>query len=160
MGNIDVELRVGYGIRMEAMVVFNDGTGPRPERGTVTPFVAVGKLPLDTFRLGDGNPELNPDPVTGKGSLPVEFTVGKGQRAEAVALKLGRGGKRPEADALKLLVVVKLPVGKGNNPELGREMEVEFDFTVEFAVGKGKKPELGAVAFNFAVEFEVLLTVG
>lgn len=93
-----------------------------------------------TFIVGTGR-----SPVSGYGALPVAFMENEGKRAEAVAFKIG-SGKRPDTDALKL--VVKFTVGNGGRPDLS-----EVVFAVELAVGRGKRPELGAV--GYMVKFNI-----
>ena len=130
-GGREVEFRVGNGTRTEGLVAFNVGTGGPPDIGTVL-FVP----------LNDGKGR---NPVTGDRGLPVMFTEGSGRRPEAVVFKIGER-KRPDTDALKL--VVKFTVGIGKKPDFGN-----VELAVELAVGTGKKPDLGRV--EFAVKFAV-----
>ena len=131
----DVELRVGKGMRMEALVALDVWKGSLSESGKVAP-VGVAKVLYVPFSVGKGM-----NPVADGNGLNVTLTEGKGRRAEAVAFKIG-GGKRPDMDALKL--VVKFTVGNGKRPDLGE---------VELVVGRGKKPDKGSVVL--AVEFTV-----
>lgn len=55
--------------------------------------------------------------MTGYGALPVAFMESRGRRLEAVAFKIG-SGRRPDTDALKL-IVVKFTVGNGGRPDFG-----------------------------------------
>ena len=135
----DVEFRVGKGTRMEALVALDVGTGRRSERGNVTP-VGIGTVTFVPFHVGEGR-----EPVSGYGSLPVALTEGKGRRAEPVVFQIGRG-KRPDTDALNL--VVKFKVGNGKKPD-----NDALNLVVRFTVGNGKKPDLGKV--ELAVEFTV-----
>ena len=100
----DVEFRVGNGTWMEALVAFIVGTGRRSENGNVTP-VGIGTVTLVPFHVGEGR-----EPVSGYGTLFVALTEGRGRRAEAVVFKIDNG-KRPDTDALNL--VVKFTVGNG-----------------------------------------------
>ena len=123
----EVEFRVGNGTRTEGLVAFNVGVGGLPD---------IGRVLFVPLNVGKGR-----NPVTGDSGLPVALTEGSGRRPEAVVFKMGEC-KRPDTDALKL--VVKFTVGIGKKPDLGK---------VDLAVGTGKKPDLGRV--NLSVKFAV-----
>lgn len=178
-----VEFRVGNGTRTEGLVAFKVKNGKRSESGKVTP-VGISALPdKERVLFVPLNVGKERNPVVGDRGLPVAFMEGRGRRPEPVVFKI-RGGKRPDSEALKL--VVKFTVGNGKRPGLGRVKFAEelavgigkrpdlgrVEFTVMFMVGEGRKPDLGKVGFAVKlkvgvgrpeigmIEFAVLLTLG
>lgn len=167
-----VEFKVGNGTRTEGLVAFKVKNGKRSESGKVTP-VGISALPdRERVLFVPLNVGKERNPVVGDRGLPVAFMEGRGRRPEPVVFKI-RGGKRPDSEALKL--VVKFTVGNGKRAGLGR-----VKFAEELAVSIGKRPDLGRVELpdlgkvGFAVklrvgvgrpeigmiEFAVLLTLG
>lgn len=114
-----VEVLLEKVTRVEDLVTFNVGIGNTFVEGWTT-FVGIGgppdigKVPLVPVGVGKGR-----GPVNGYKGLPVPFRNG--------------GGRRPDADELKL--VVKLTVGIGSNPELGA---VGFMVKLENGVGRAE----------------------
>lgn len=126
------------------------GSGVIAPVGTGGLFDIIGRVPL-LVPLNNGDSDDD-----GKGRNPdrgpcVAFVMdGRGTRPDAVVFLRGRGGrgKRPDREALKL--VVKLTVGMGKRPD--REA---LKWVVEFPVGNndGMKPDRGQVELDvrFAV---------